>query len=254
MRRALSSNELLTHAGLAEANDVIGAASGRKIVILGGSHSAYAVAWALLQLPAAETLGDGQIVILQRRSPRVFYPDRAAAAADSYDVHPGDICHRTQRVNRMGGLRGHGRDIWRQIARRPGVVPEGRVSVLALQDFDVAGLRSVIEDAALVVPCLGYRSATLPIYDAAGQRLILRADDGDAVDGSCRLLLADGTALPNVFGIGLGSGFRPTQDMGCEPNFSGQANSLWLYQNDIGAVIYRAIQAMAEHRRAAVAA
>jgi hypothetical protein len=254
MRRALSSNELLTHAGLAEANDVIGAASGRKIVILGGSHSAYAVAWALLQLPAAETLGDGQIVILQRRSPRVFYPDRAAAAADSYDVHPGDICHRTQRVNRMGGLRGHGRDIWRQIARRPGVVPEGRVSVLALQDFDVTGLRSAIEDAALVVPCLGYRSATLPIYDAAGQRLILRADDGDAVDGSCRLLLADGTALPNVFGIGLGSGFRPTQDMGCEPNFSGQANSLWLYQNDIGAVIYRAIQAMAEHRRAAVAA
>ena len=34
--------------------------------------------------------------------------------------------------------------------------------------------------------------------------------------------------------------------MGGEPNFDGQANSLWLYQNDIGEVIYRGI-----HRREA---
>jgi hypothetical protein len=30
--------------------------------------------------------------------------------------------------------------------------------------------------------------------------------------------------------------------MGGKPNFDGQANSLWLYQNGIGAVIYRGIQ------------
>jgi hypothetical protein len=47
--------------------------------------------------------------------------------------------------------------------------------------------------------------------------------------------------LPNVYGIGLGSGFRPSRGMGCEPNFSGQANSLWLYQNDIGGTIYSGI-------------
>ena len=32
--------------------------------------------------------------------------------------------------------------------------------------------------------------------------------------------------------------------MGCEPNFNGQANSLWLYQNDMGALIYHAIDAL----------
>ena len=32
--------------------------------------------------------------------------------------------------------------------------------------------------------------------------------------------------------------------MGGEPNFDGQANSLRLSQNDIGDLIYRAIQAM----------
>jgi hypothetical protein len=48
----------------------------------------------------------------------------------------------------------------------------------------------------------------------------------------------------SVFGIGLGTGYRLPASMGGEPNFDGQANSLWLYQNDIGEVIYRAI-----HRR-----
>jgi hypothetical protein len=30
--------------------------------------------------------------------------------------------------------------------------------------------------------------------------------------------------------------------MGGEPNFRGQANSLWLYQNDIGAKVYAGVQ------------
>jgi hypothetical protein len=155
----------------------------------------------------------------------------------------------------MGGLRGHGRDMWRQIAHRPDVQPETRVAVMSLQDFSTTALRKVLEDAALVAPCLGYRSSTLPIFDPAGHRVMLRADDNaDAVDDDCRLLLTDGTALPNVFGIGLGSGFRPSVTMGCEPNFRGQANSLWMYHNDIGAVIYRRIQEMLVEAPDAVAA
>ncbi|MBS0223008.1 MAG: hypothetical protein JSR91_19950 [Proteobacteria bacterium] len=254
-RQLLASNELLTHEGLARANEIIRDAAGRPIVIVGGAHSAYAAAWALLQLPDASSLKDGQIVILQRRPPRIFYPDRAAAIADDYPFEEGDICVRTQRVNRMGGIRGHGRDIWRRIARKPNVAPESRVAVLALQDFSPQQLRKTLEEAALVVPCLGYRSATMPIFDSNGQRLTLKADiNGDAVDGDCRLLTADGKPLPNVFGIGLGSGFRPTQAMGCEPNFRGQANSLWMYQNDIGAVIYREIQALADEKQTAAVA
>ena len=61
----------------------------------------------------------------------------------------------------------------------------------------------------------------------------------EAVGDDCRLRLADGGRLDNVFGIGLGTGYRLSGSMGGEPNFVGQANSLWLYQNDIGAVIHR---------------
>jgi hypothetical protein len=146
----------------------------------------------------------------------------------------------------MGGLRGHGRDIWREIAERPGAPPERRIVPLPLQQFGTASLRALIEGAALVVPCFGYRATTLPLIGADGERLVLSADrGGDSVDDACRVRLADGRSLPNIFGIGLGSGFRTTASMGCEPNFSGQVNSLWLYQNDIGALIHRAIRSLA---------
>jgi len=97
------------------------------------------------------------------------------------------------------------------------------------------------------LPCFGYRSAMLPIFDVHGERLSLNAEAGRAaVDEDSRLLLGDGTSLANLFCIGLGTGYRLPARMGGEPNFDGQANSLWLYQNDIGEVIYRAI-----HRREA---
>jgi hypothetical protein len=111
-----------------------------------------------------------------------------------------------------------------------------------MQRYSAEELRAVIEEAALTVPCFGYRSATLPVYGADGERLALNADAGGvAVGDDSRLLLEDGTSLPNLFGIGLGTGYRLPASMGGEPNFDGQANSLWLYQNDIGAIIYRAI-------------
>ena len=255
MRRVMPSDRALSSGGLREANDIMAAAGRRRILILGGSHSAYAVADALLALPAADRLAAGQIAILQRREPRVFYPDRNAALDDLYDVDPGDICPRTQRVNRMGGLRGYGREMWRQIARRPRTLPEPRVVALPMRQFSVTELRSNIERAALVIPCFGYRSAMLPVFDVQGERLALSAEAGGvAVGNDSRLLMSDGRSLPNLFGIGLGTGYRLPASMGGEPNFDGQANSLWLYQNDIGAVIYHAIHEFGREAPAAVAA
>jgi hypothetical protein len=247
----LPSDRALTRDGLEDANRLLAGAGRRAIVILGGSHSAYSVAGALLDLPAARGLSQRQILILQRREPRVFYPDRDAAEQDLYDVAPGDICPRTQRVNRMGGLRGYGREMWRQITRRPRTAPEPRVVALPIGQFSAGELRRLIETAALVVPCFGYRSAMLPIFDPCGRRLTLAAEGGGvAVGDDSRLLLEDGTALGNLFGIGLGTGYRLPASMGGEPNFDGQANSLWLYQNDIGGVIYRAIHERVAERAA----
>jgi hypothetical protein len=40
-----------------------------------------------------------------------------------------------------------------------------------------------------------------------------------------------------VFGIGLASGHVPDGGLGGEASFSGKANGLWLWQNDIGQMI-----------------
>lgn len=247
LRHMLPSDRLLTAEGLNEIQQALADAGGRKIVILGGSHSAYSAAWALTNLIDRGQIAERQILILSRRRPPIFYPDAAAAIADGYPVGPDDICPRTHRVHRLGGLRGNGRDIWRQLTGRPATTPDPRASMLMLQDLPVADLRRLLEEAAVVIPAFGYCAATIPVYDIRGHQLRLQADLGlAAVDGKSRLLLEDGAALPNVFSLGLGSGYRPDGTMGGEASFNGQANSLWLYQNDIGALVYRGIQDVLE--------
>lgn len=236
----LPSDKILTAAGLCEAVDILRRVQRRRVAILGGSHSAYSVAWALTHLLGEEAAPGLEIVMLSRQEPPVFYSNAAAAAADGYAFLPGDVCPRTGRVNRLGGLRGNGRDVWRQLRRDPASLP---IRCQDATELSPDAVQALLADAALVVPAFGYRSRHLPVFDHAGRRISLQTDVSlPAVDAACRIYRADGTVLPNIFGIGLGTGFRPTEAMGGEPNFTGQANSLWLYQNDIGATVFRGVQ------------
>lgn len=243
--KLMPSDTLLSIEGLARARVILASGENHRVVIIGGSHSAFSAAWVLTNLLPEIPFGLGEIVILARRHPRIFYASRQDAEADGCMVTDGDICPRTQRVNRLGGLRGDGRDTWRRIARRTGVQAEDRVTARLLSDPEISptSLRRLLDEAALVVPALGYCAATVPIYDPHGNRLPLMAEYGNAAVGNdARVLLANGKPLRNVFGIGLGAGFRPWGHMGGERNFDGQANSLWLYQNDIGRMVYLGIQ------------
>jgi len=65
------------------------------------------------------------------------------------------------------------------------------------------------------------------------------------------------TNLPTDGVLSLGGGFGGNLAVlatNAPRNFNGQANSLWLYQNDMGALIYHAIQAMLAGSETAVAA
>ncbi len=50
-----------------------------------------------------------------------------------------------------------------------------------------------------------------------------------------------GGPIKGLFGIGLAAGFVPYGKLGGEPSFRGQANGLWLWQNDIGSIIVKAV-------------
>ena len=224
--RLVPSDELLQARGLPRAAAALARTPEPHVVILGGSHSGFSAAWLLTTQPAtAHHFGTGAIEIFLRRPPPVFYASRDAAISDGYGFTERDLCPRTGRVNRLGGLRGNGRELWRRLARRPGTRPEERVRMISLTDPAVtaAALHRRLETASLVIPAFGYRAVTVPVLDADGRRLELQADHGGpAVGDDGRLLLAGGGALPNVFGIGLGNGFRPWGAMGGEPSFRGR--------------------------------
>ncbi len=102
----------------------------------------------------------------------------------------------------------------------------------------LAGAREVIAGADLVIAALGYRPRALPVERVGGLPLRLAADEGKAlVDRHCRVLDADGEAVPGLYGIGLAAGFVPWGKLGGEASFVGQANGLWLWQNDVGMMI-----------------
>lgn len=248
-KKIIFSDQLFGRTGLARATALLGAATRPKVVILGGSHSAFSAAW-LLTSRTSLTFGDGDIKILLRRPPRIFYSNRDAAEADGMTVTDDDICPNTKRVNRFAGLRGDGRELWRRIDGRPGCDRERRVMLIPLSsELRPGDLRVMLDDATLIIAAFGYHAATLPVFGVDGSQLTLNADRGGiavARDGS--MLLGDGGKIPNLFGIGLGNGYRPWGHMGGEPNFAGQANSLWLYQNHIGEVIFRGIHECLDER------
>ena len=242
-RKLVLSDVLFTDAGFSHAMTNLAASSRRRVVILGGRHSAFSAAWLLTQRMPVGFFCPEDITIICRREAPIFYATREEAEADGAIVDDRDICPRTRRVHRFSGMRGDGRELWRRLHARPGTLPENRVRVLPLSDLSPARLCQALDEASLVVAAFGYRATTIPIFDAAGRRVRLRADHGGpAVGCDARLLLTTGGSLANVFGIGLGTGYQPWGAMGGEENLEGQTNSLWLYQNHIGEVIYRGIQ------------
>lgn len=236
--KIVSSHRLLTHGGAEEVVRRLARRSRNpRVMILGSAHSAFSAAWMLLdQIPELE-FGPHGVQILYRTEPRPTYKSREAARADYYEFSETDVCQATGRVHRLGGLQGDGREVWRRIHSKPGAKQEERAIARPLGSLSRMDLIEVLDKADLIIPALGYRMASLPIYDEDGVRILL-AGHGPAVGPDCRLLTADGTPLPNVFGVGLGSDFVPWGSMSGEASFSGQQNSLWLFQNGLGEMIY----------------
>jgi hypothetical protein len=52
---------------------------------------------------------------------------------------------------------------------------------------------------------------------------------------------AAGQVVPGAYGIGLAAGFVPWGALGGEPSFRGNANGLWLWQNNVGQMIVDAV-------------
>ena len=245
-QRLKQSGDVLSHGGLESVAEMLRGRSSPKVAILGGSTSAMAVAHALLHRLPGITFGQGGITIFHRKPLRVYYTSAEEARADGYnDFGPNDLCPITKRLYRFAGLRLDSRELLMQVCGVGGRPSEPRLTLHSLADHDDEGARR-IDEADLVIAAFGYRPNALPLFDRDQRRMSLFAQTGPSaplVDTQCRVLKANGTPVPNVYGIGLAAGYRPSGAFGGEPSFSGQANGLWLWQNGIGSIIANALLA-----------
>ncbi len=244
--KLVQSGDILTEDGLAVARARLRHLAAPSIVVLGGSTSAISSAQALLGLldERVESGGTGTVTILHRRPIQLFYPSAEAAYADGYHAFDAaqDVCPVSRFVFRFAGARFDNRELVMRAQGAGGRVPEPRLLLHRLPAGDApdAGAWRHLEGADLIVAALGYRPRGLTILDTHGQPVPLMAHrdpQAPLVGDQCGVLDRDGQEIPGLFGIGLAAGYRPCKAMGGEPSFRGQSNGLWLWQNDVGAII-----------------
>ena len=245
--RLLQSGDVLSTNGLARLAARLASRPMPRIAVVGGSTSAAAVCHALLNRMPSVRFGVGGITLLHRRELRIYYPDTGSAIAEGYtEFTDEDLCPVSGRVFRFAGFRLDSRELVMQARGIGGRAPEPRLALhLLRQPEDPEALR-ILHVADVVVAAMGYRPHALPVLDRAGMPVPLLAHTGPRkplVDGQCRVLDATGAPLGGLYGIGLAAGFMPRGELGGEPSFRGQANGLWLWQNDVGGLIVDAVLA-----------
>lgn len=249
--KLMQSDSVLTRGGFEMVADLLAAKRAPRIAVIGGSTSALTTVALLLRGRPALPFGAGGITLLHRRPLRPFYPSVAAAHEEGFtDFGPEDICPVSGFVYRLAGFRLEARDLVLRMLGVDGRAPDPRVALHRIAGDEDAGARAAIEQADLVIAALGYRPRAIPLLRADGSALALAADTGaPMVDRECRIRDAGGVAIPGLFGIGLAAGFVPWGRLGGEASFVGQANGLWLWQNDVGMMIVD--QLLADRARAA---
>lgn len=249
--RLMLGDDFLALGGVDRLRDRIAEVRAPKIAIVGGSTSAMAAAALILKAAPALPLGAGALTLHHRRPLRPFYHSAEAAHADGFtDFGPEDICPVSGFVYRLAGFRLEARELILRMLAVGGRAPDPRMTLCPID----GGTAEAIRNADVVIGALGYRPRAIPLYDADGARITLMAETPGRprlVDQQCRVIDAEGRPVPGVYGIGLASGHVPDGKLGGESSFTGKANGLWLWQNDIGLMIVEQLMASSRESKAA---
>ena len=237
--RLMRSDTALRLGGMEAVHDRLRGRPAPRVAIIGASTSAIAAAVLLLKNQPGFPFGAGAITILHRQPLKPFYPTIAAAHADGFhDFDENDICPVSGFVLRLAGLRLESRELVLRMLSLGGRTPDPRVATHRIAGDDDAAARQLIAGADLVIGALGYRPRAVPLLGVDGAPLALAHHAGrPMVDRHCRILDAADRPVPGAYGIGLSAGFVPWGRLGGEASFRGQANGLWLWQNDVGQMI-----------------
>ncbi|WP_428929174.1 SidA/IucD/PvdA family monooxygenase [Marinibacterium sp. SX1] len=201
-----------------------------RIVVVGGSHSAFSILHKLLE----ETGGDRPAIDILHRAPiRRMHLSAAAARAAGEAFDPvADVCPASGRVFRFQGLYTRSRALYEQV--RAGLHARVRLVEIASDK----ALDQAIAGAGLVIAGTGYRPRLPRLEDAGGRPL----DPGTltancAIDARGRLCDGQGAPFDGLMGLGLGFGRRNT-GIG-EPSHAGAPVGINIFQGADGEALCR---------------
>jgi hypothetical protein len=218
-----------------------GAGRTKRITVVGGSHSAFTTVDRLaMELGSA---GLEEIVVIHRSPVRLFFETIEEARATGYVVdEANDVCPVTRRVNRAGGLRYRAFDIARSIMTTgyvPGATP--RVVLIEADSNEEARSRArdCLSESIAVIHGAGYGPNMSVLVDHQDTPIPLELGQGGVVSDRFGCPFdASGKLVRGLFSFGLGSGFRPDEQIrretGFEAAFRGRIYGVWAFHHDFG--------------------
>lgn len=212
--------------------------SPHSLAIVGSSHGAWSSAHVLGEniFPARSFT---RISILARKPVKVFYESREAANADGYHYDEGDICPKTGRVNRYGGIRGDARDLYRSVIESNGKHP---ITIVDASERNASEVREILDTAPVIISGVGPEANAVPIYEndeCIGPQL--RTNRQVYVDKNCRVFDTKNRPIDGAYALGLAHGVTPDESLGGESNFSGTIDGVNGYQGCIGERVLKQI-------------
>ena len=226
-KKVILSDEVLSGTGINQIKKLLKHPK-NKIIVLGAFHSAFASIVSILKNTSEHPFDNSSINILYNDPPKVYYQSKEDAFKEGYKAfNKNDICPRTNRVFRFGGLRMESRDLLRKIMGLHPQVKEKRV-ILTKYPKNPNELEFLLNEATVIIAALGYNRLEIPIFHGDGEKVELRPNEEPFVDNTCNVLTQNGEKLQGIYGVGLASGYTPE---GGEASFSGHTNSIWIYQN-----------------------
>ncbi len=228
------SHDVLTDEALQAIYDRLTQSDQQQLAFLGGSHSTFSALQRFLETIGTElSLDEGAITVVHRNPIRLFYPTISAARNDGYTFAPDDVCQKTGRVHRFGGLRADAKELYRKILSGE----EKRVKLQQVEDLTDAS--AILLTSSAIVQGLGYKANRLPIVDEQGRDIgpALRPSGEVFVNDRAQLHDTGMQPIPHMYGIGLGYGMRTSEKLGGEASYKGGPDGVNFYQGSIGEII-----------------
>lgn len=197
----------------------------KKIVIIGGAHSAFSVANYLIE-KFGKSLNEYQVIIAHRDDIRAYYKSEEDALKNGYHFDSiMDTCPTSGQVNRFSGLRHQAKKLYLDIKSSY----EKRIR-LHKCDGDIENIIKQFNHATFI-QATGFKARRVDLINEGMKPIdITLNNDNIVVTRNAEVVSSSGIPITGLFAIGLGHG-RNTPGVG-EPRFKKGAVGINIFHGE----------------------